>query len=122
MIEEQKNVLGHKIAECGCQPMTGWYRDGYCHTDISDHGVHTVCCVVNDPFLQFLKKQGNDLVTPKPEFDFVGLKAGDSWCVCAGSWLQAYHEGLACPVKLDSTNEETLAVIPLEFLLKHQVH
>lgn len=116
MSEDTKNVLGQNLDECGCEPMTGWLRDGYCNTDINDHGLHTICCVVNDQFLAFLKSQGNDLITPAPQFGFKGLKPGDHWCVCAGSWLQAYKQGVACPVKLESTNEETLAVIPINAL------
>lgn len=116
MSEKQKNILGEALDECGCKPITGWMRDGYCHTDIYDHGMHTVCCIVTDEFLQFLKNQGNDLITPAPQFGFDGLNAGDHWCVCAGSWLQAYKNGVACPVKLEATNEETLAVIPFAAL------
>ena len=118
MEEKQKNVLGQELIQCGCDPMTGWYRDGFCHTDINDNGVHTVCCIVTDDFLKFLRANGNDLITPAPQFGFKGLKAGDHWCVCAGSWLQAYHAGVAAPVKLKATNEETLAIIPIDFLEK----
>ena len=115
-METVLNVLGSKMQECSCKPMTGWYRDGKCHTDDQDHGVHTVCAEVDDEFLEFLKMRGNDLITPNPMGDFPGLKAGDSWCVCAGSWLDAYRNGKACKVNLSSTNEETLAVIPLTAL------
>lgn len=118
-MSKAKNVLGQDLDICGCEPMTGWKRDGYCNTDMSDHGLHTICCIVNDQFLSFLKTQGNDLITPAPQYGFKGLKAGDHWCVCAGSWIQAYKLGLACPVKLESTHEETLAMIPVSALQEY---
>jgi len=111
-----KNVLNEEMDICGCDPMTGWFRDGNCNTDDSDHGIHTVCCVVSQEFLEFSKEQGNDLITPKPEYGFKGLKTNDSWCLCAGRWYDAYKAGKACKIKLESTHEETLAIIPLKIL------
>lgn len=116
------NVFGEDLEECSCDPLTGWYRDGKCNTDFDDHGMHTVCCQVTDEFLIFLRSMGNDLITPAPQHQFPGLKAGDHWCVCAASWLEAYKKGVACPVNLASTHEETLAVIPLEALKEHALH
>lgn len=113
------NVLGSPIQSCSTDPLTGWYRDGCCNTDDSDRGSHTVCCEVTDEFLQFLKAQGNDLVTPHPQFP--GLKEGDGWCVCAASWYQAFHVGKACPVKLESTHAAALRIVPLDALLQHAV-
>jgi len=110
------NVLGKTITNCSCDPMTGWKRDGFCHTDIADRGMHTVCCVVNDEFLEFSKERGNDLITPMPMYNFPGLKNGDHWCLCAGRWLEAYKAGAACPVDLEATHVDTLAAIPLEYL------
>ena len=81
------------MQRCGCQPMTGWYRDGFCRTDADDLGQHTVCCQVSESFLSYSKAQGNDLSTPMPQFDFPGLQPGDHWCVCAARWLQAYADG-----------------------------
>lgn len=115
------NVLGEKMKVCGCDPMTGWKRDGFCHTDHTDQGMHTVCCVVTDDFLNFSKEQGNDLSTPRPEFGFVGLREGDHWCLCAGRWLDAYKEDMACPVILESTHVDTLAVIPIKYLEEKRV-
>jgi uncharacterized protein len=112
----QKNVLGQEIGECSCKPMTGWYRDGSCKTDERDIGSHTVCCIVTEEFLEFAKIQGNDLITPMPQFDFPGLKPGDSWCVCARTWLDALNQGMACPVDLEATNIKALQIIPLELL------
>lgn len=115
-MENVLNVLGEKIKECSCEPLTGWYRDGSCHTDDQDHGVHTICAEVTEDFLMYLKSKGNDLMTPAPTNNFPGLKAGDHWCVCAGSWYDAYKNGRACKVSLESTNEETLAIIPISVL------
>jgi len=113
---QQKNVLGEHIAECSCKPLTGWYRDGFCNTDSSDRGSHTVCCIVTEAFLEFARGQGNDLITPVPQFNFPGLKPGDSWCVCAATWLSAVQQGAACPVDLEATNERALEIIPLALL------
>lgn len=113
------NVLGDNLAVCGCQPMTGWYRDGHCRTDAADRGRHTVCCVVNDAFLRYSQAQGNDLTTPVPAYDFPGLKPGDHWCVCAPRWLEAYQDGMAPPVRLEATELSTLELIPLELLRQH---
>jgi hypothetical protein len=110
------NVLGEELETCGLDPITGWFRDGCCNTDNNDSGIHTVCCVVNAEFLDFSKQAGNDLSTSRPEFGFKGLSPGDSWCVCAGRWIEAYNAGKGCKVKLEATHEETLAIIPLSYL------
>ena len=110
------NVLGGDLQSCSEDPLTGWYRDGCCNTDREDRGLHTVCCVVTDEFLEFARSQGNDLITPAPEFNFPGLSAGDRWCVCAQTWKDAAEIGLACPVLLEATHEETLQVVPLGLL------
>lgn len=111
-----RNVLGEPLQICGCEPMTGWWRDGNCRTDPSDAGLHTVCCVMTEGFLRYSRAQGNDLSTPRPAFRFPGLKPGDHWCVCASRWLQAHHDGLAPPVVLSACEERSLEVIPLELL------
>ena len=113
------NVLGEPLKECSCNPLTGWFRDGYCATDESDAGHHVVCCEMTEDFLEFSKEAGNDLMTARPEFGFPGLKAGDGWCVCATRWLDAYKAGKACSVKLNATHRSALTVIPLEALRKH---
>lgn len=116
---EPRNVLGEPLQECGCAPLTGWFRDGYCHDDPADFGRHTVCCVVNDAFLNYSRAQGNDLSTPVPAHSFPGLRAGDHWCVCATRWLEAYEDGMAPPVRLECSALATLQVIPLEVLRGH---
>ncbi|MFU8884448.1 MAG: DUF2237 family protein [Cyanobacteriota bacterium] len=113
------NVLGEPLDLCGCAPMTGWFRDGYCRTNATDLGRHTVCCVVNEAFLSYSQAQGNDLSTPAPQYGFAGLRPGDHWCVCAPRWLEAYEDGMAPPVRLAATEQGTLELIPLELLRQH---
>ncbi len=115
------NVLGTELQPCSKDPLTGWYRDGCCNTDSSDFGLHVVCCIVTDDFLEFARSKGNDLITPALHFNFPGLKAGDKWCVCAQTWLDAANSGVACPISLESTHEEALAVIPIDILEAHSV-
>lgn len=112
------NVLGTPLRPCSHDPKTGWFRDGCCNTDDRDLGSHTVCAVVTRDFLEVLMEQGNDLVTPAPQYGFRGLREGDSWCVCAGSWYAAYKEGRACPIDLESTHQKALEIIPLEALME----
>ena len=117
----QKNVLGEKLENCSENPMTGWFRDGCCNTNDIDHGVHTVCAKVTTKFLEWAKKEGNDLITPHPEFGFPVLKEGDSWCVCAGTYAESIKAGIACPIYLKKTNEKTLNLIPIEDLKKFAI-
>ncbi len=119
--QEQQNVLGGVLEECGTDPVTGFYRDGCCTSGPQDPGSHTVCAVVTAEFLEHQASVGNDLSTPRPEFGFSGLLPGDRWCVVAVRWLQAYQAGVAAPVVLASTNELALDVIPLEVLRQHAV-
>ena len=120
-MEKAINVLGGPLQSCSHDPLTGWFRDGCCNTDANDRGSHTVCCQVTAEFLTFLKERGNDLMTPANEFGFPGLKPGDQWCVCAGSWSQAFRAGMACPVVLESTHESALRYAELESLLMHAI-
>ncbi|TVQ92102.1 MAG: DUF2237 domain-containing protein [Deltaproteobacteria bacterium] len=113
------NVIGTPLKPCSHAPLTGWFRDGSCNTDDNDRGSHTVAAQVTPDFLRFLQQQGNDLVTPAPQHGFPGLKAGDRWCVCAGSWYQAYRAGVACPVDLEATHAAALRSVPLEALMAH---
>ena len=117
----QKNVLGEPLETCGTNPITGYYRDGLCNTDETDNGSHTVCASVTDEFLEFSKSMGNDLTTPRPEFGFEGLKAGDSWCLCANRWLEAFQNNAAPKIKLKSTNIKALEVIDLDSLKAHSI-
>jgi hypothetical protein len=121
MKKTQKNVLGSELSDCSIDPLTGFFRDGCCNTGEGDVGTHTVCSVVTDDFLEFSKRQGNDLTTPRPEFNFNGLKEGDSWCLCALRWREANDAGCAPRVKLTATNIKTLDYIELEILKQHQI-
>lgn len=111
-----KNVLGGDLKVCCKDPMTGFYRDGYCRTGADDLGRHTVCAELTEEFLEFSYSVGNDLITPHPEFGFPGLKAGDKWCLCVLRWREAMEAGVAPPIVLEATHESALQVISLEDL------
>jgi len=113
------NVFGESLMECGTEPMTGFYRDGCCNSDEDDAGIHSVCVVLTDEFLAFSKAAGNDLSTPRPEYMFPGLKAGDRWCLCAARWVEAHRAGFAPKVVLEATHERTLELVELRELVKH---
>jgi uncharacterized protein (DUF2237 family) len=115
------NVLGEELEGCSTDPLTGFYRDGSCQTGPEDFGLHTICAVVTSEFLQHQKQIGNDLTTPMPQFMFPSLSPGDRWCVTAGNWLRAHHDGVAAPVVLASTHEATLELISLEVLQRYAV-
>jgi uncharacterized protein (DUF2237 family) len=117
----ERNVLGGELAECGIDPVTGFYRDGCCASGPDDLGSHTVCAVVSREFLDHQIGVGNDLSTPRPEYHFAGLQPGDRWCVVALRWLQAHHDGAGCPVVLAATNEKALQVISLDVLREYAV-
>ena len=119
MANDDRNVLGGTLATCSTRPLTGFYRDGCCNTGPEDLGLHVVCAQVTREFLEFARGRGNDLITPAPQFGFPGLTPGDRWCVCAGTWREAYEAGVAPPVVLGATHEETLAVVPLDALKEH---
>ena len=119
--KHQKNVLGEELESCSADPLTGWLRDGCCNTNETDQGVHTVCAKVTKKFLDWAKISGNDLITPHPEFDFPGLKDGDSWCVCAGTYAQSMDAGTACKIYLKKTNQKTLEIISLEKLKQYAI-
>ena len=115
----QVNVLGGRLLTCSTQPLTGFFRDGCCHTGPQDGGSHTVCAIMTDEFLAYSQMAGNDLSTPRPEFDFSGLKSGDKWCLCAARWEQARQAGAAPKVVLESTNRASLAILNLDDLKAH---
>ncbi len=117
--QDSINVLGGVLAPCSRDPLTGFFRDGACNTCPEDQGSHTVCAVMTAEFLAYSKYVGNDLSTPRPEFDFPGLKPGDSWCLCAGRFLQAHDEGCAPQVHLEATHHRALEIVPLDILRQH---
>ena len=108
-----KNVLGGELASCCTDPMTGFYRDGYCRTGADDTGRHTVCIIATDEFLKYSKAAGNDLSTPMPQYAFPGVQDGDKWCLCMLRWREAFEAGMAPRVILEACHESVLKVIPL---------
>ena len=117
----ERNVLGTRLEPCGTDPLTGFFRDGSCHTGPHDHGSHTVCAVVTSEFLDHQRAIGNDLATPMPQYRFPGLVPGDRWCVTAANWLRAHHDGVAAPVVMASTHERAIEVVPRAILQGHAV-
>ncbi|MEL6417978.1 MAG: DUF2237 domain-containing protein [Pseudomonadota bacterium] len=117
--DESVNVLGEVLSPCSGDPVTGFFRDGHCNTCAADQGSHTVCAVMTAEFLAYSKYVGNDLSTPRPEYEFAGLKPGDRWCLCAARFLQAHDEGCAPRVQLDATHRRALEIVPLKILKTH---
>ena len=115
------NVLGNDLEPCSADPLTGFYRDGSCHTGPEDRGSHTICAVVTKEFLDHQRGIGNDLGTPMPQYRFPGLVPGDRWCVTAVNWLRAHRDGVAAPVVLASTHERVLDLVPLSVLQEQAV-
>lgn len=113
---QPKNVFGKPLIGCCTDPMTGFYRDGFCRTGAGDSGVHTVCAEMTTEFLAFSMSRGNDLSTPVPEYQFPGLKPGDRWCLCAARWKEAYDSGCAPRVVLAACHISTLEFATLEEL------
>jgi uncharacterized protein (DUF2237 family) len=113
------NVLGSPLVACSFAPLTGFLRDGCCHSDASDLGIHAICVRVTPTFLTFSKLRGNDLSTPRPEYRFAGLRPGDRWCLCAARWQEALEAGCAPPVVLEATHMRALEIVLLEDLQRH---
>lgn len=122
-----RNVLGEELEPCSTDPVTGFERDGCCGTHPQDRGRHELCAVMTAEFLEFSKEQGNDLTTPRPEFQFPGLSPGDRWCLCLGRWIEALEatrdrrlpETTVPSVVLEATNEAVLDTVGLETLREH---
>ena len=112
------NVFGEPLQDCSIKPVTGFFRDGCCNTNNEDGGVHVTCVVLTEEFLKFSYQRGNDLVTPRPEFNFPGLKPGDKWCLCASRWVEAYKANVAPKIFLEATHEKMLEYIELDELVK----
>ena len=116
-----RNVLGQPLEPCSLDPLTGFFRDGSCRTDEMDTGTHVVCARVTEEFLAFSRARGNDLVTPRPEYHFPGLRPGDRWCLCALRWKEALRAGVAPPVSLAGTHERALEFVELDELRSYAV-
>lgn len=119
--DDSINVFGESLVLCGDNPVTGFYRDGYCNTCKQDVGSHTVCIEASREFLEYSKAKGNDLSTPVPEYGFTGLKPGDSWCLCAARWLEAHNENMAPRLHLTRTHIRALEIIPMELMRRYAV-
>ena len=117
--EPDLNVLGEPLRPCSSDPVTGFFRNGGCTTGPQDYGAHVICAEMTDEFLAFSKSRGNDLSTPRPEFAFQGLKAGDRWCLVAVRWKEALEAGMAPRVSLLSTHQSALKYVKLEDLKKY---
>jgi uncharacterized protein len=115
------NVLGGPLECCCLRPLTGFYRDGFCRTGSDDLGLHTVCAVMTDTFLEFSRQRGNDLSTPRPEYDFPGLKPGDRWCLCVERWAEALEAGCAPAVVLEACHVSASEFVDLKDLQAHRV-
>ena len=113
---DQLNIFGEPIEECCSNPITGFFRDGFCRTDEMDRGLHVVCAQMTEEFLEFSKSRGNDLSTPKPEFNFPGLKVGDHWCICAERWKEAFENNKAPKLFLRKSNQKILEFVDIETL------
>jgi uncharacterized protein len=116
-----RNVLGSDLESCGEEPLTGFFRDGCCHTGPADVGSHTICAVVTAEFLEHQQSIGNDLSTPMPAYGFPGLVPGDRWCVTASNWLRAHDDGAAAYVVLASTHQRARETVPRDVLEQHAV-
>ena len=116
------NVYGKELETCCDNPKTGFFRNGMCDTCKEDLGLHTVCILATEEFLVFSKGAGNDLSTPRPEFNFTGVKPGNRWCLCAMRWKEAYEQGKAPPVFVESTHEATLKLVDFNILQQYAVN
>ena len=120
-MDESLNVFGEPLETCSTMPMTGFFRDGCCNTNDLDRGSHTVCVILTEAFLKFSKARGNDLSTPRPEFEFPGLKPGQRWCLCAARWLEAYQHDCAPQVYLTRTHQRALEITPMSLLKRYAI-
>ncbi len=118
---QAKNLLNQAIEPCCFSPKTGYFRDGYCHFDEDDYGVHLICAVMTDEYLNYSKSQGNDLITPIPERRFPGLKAGDKWCLCVSRWEEAYRVGVAPKIDIHSTHHRVSEMLSMDLLISQAI-
>lgn len=116
-----KNVLGTELQPCSHSPLTGFFRDGCCNTGREDSGMHVLCAVMTEDFLRFSQSRGNDLMTPRPEFQFPGLQPGDRWCLCVERWREALEQEVAPPVCLEATHISTLEYVSMDELTAHAI-
>jgi uncharacterized protein len=117
---KELNVLGTVLKPCCEDPLTGYFRDGYCRTIQEDAGTHILCAIVTQDFLEYTKSQGNDLSTPRPQWNFPGLMSGSKWCLCISRWLEAEEAGKAPVVVLEATHKRALEYTSLTMLQKYK--
>jgi uncharacterized protein (DUF2237 family) len=99
------NVLGTGLRQC-CS------HDGeFCNIRDTPEGTETVCCQVTQKFLTYAKDNslGSSDLTQ-------GLKPGDIGCITVDEWAEAYNNGVAPYLFLESTHERTLEHVMLDFL------
>ncbi|GCD77090.1 hypothetical protein JCM31826_05720 [Thermaurantimonas aggregans] len=118
MIDSSLNIFDLPLEECSKKPLTGFFRNGCCDTGPEDVGCHTVCAVMTEEFLLFTRRLGNDLITPRPEYNFPGLKPGDRWCLCALRWKEAYDAGCAPYIIPEATHKAALRYIDIDILIQ----
>jgi uncharacterized protein (DUF2237 family) len=118
-LPSEKNVLGGRLLACSYDPVTGYFRDGCCATHGQEGVAHLVCVKVTAEFLEFSRERGNDLITPRRELRFRGLKPGDRWCLHVLRWVEAWEAGKAPQVVLEATHENVLKFAPLSALKRH---
>ncbi|WP_198943128.1 DUF2237 family protein [Polaribacter tangerinus] len=115
------NVLNTPLESCSCNPLTGYFRDGFCNTTPDDFGTHVVCAIVTEAFLKFSLSRGNDLITPNLHWNFPGLKPGDKWCLCISRWLEAEKAQVAPLIDLKATHINALKYVSISLLKKYAV-
>ena len=120
-MNETLNVLGEPLEPCSLKPLTGFYRDGSCNTEEDNPGVHAICIYATDEFLDYSKKVGNDLSTPMPQYNFAGVKAGQSWCLSGPRFVQAHKDGMAPHIFIHATHQRMLELIDLDTLKKYAI-
>src|SRR4051794_28967110 len=120
-LSQDKNVLGGTLLACSYDPLTGYFRDGCCATHGEEGVAHLVCVKVTADFLDFSRERGNDLITPREEMRFRGLKPGDRWCLHVLRWVEAWQAGKAPRVVLEATHENVLKYTPLSALKRYSL-
>ena len=78
-------------------------------------------CKVTKEFLLFSKNIGNDLITPRPEYNFIGLNDGDNWCLCANRWIEALHYDIAPDIFFEATHIKFFKKISFQELKKFSI-
>lgn len=91
-------MAGGRLSLFSKDPPVGFYRDGYCRSDPSDSGNHTVAATVSKGFLDFTDNRGNNL-------ESAGVKPGMKWCLCASRWKEAMEAAKAGELKKEDVPE-----------------